>query len=250
MSTSQKNPDGARDLEFEACLAEYEAVRQELRDRAEAHRRVTEYGLLALGAAIGLIAFVQGQFATTQTNGFPTCYLLLLIPVVYTYLIAVYTDESLAEYIAQTYITHMLRPNMKRILEQLKPEHGSLLYENVWEWDMFHAAVRSGTTGTISGMTRLVMTIMMPIGLPIVLFVIGAIRLKGFLYPWEVAIIAFFFALVLLNLIVMARVREELEQQVADYKKGKQIVKFRWLVGVLKMKGKQGKKATQESKGE
>ena len=106
-------------LEFEACLAEYNAVREELRDRAEAHRIVTRYGLLALSAVVTIASLVLGGFTTEQQAIVPIHYLLLVIPALFLYLISVYADESLAEYIAQTYIIHVLRPNMKKICNYL-----------------------------------------------------------------------------------------------------------------------------------
>ena len=229
-------------LEFEACLAEYNAVREELRDRAEAHRIVTQYGLLALSAGVTIASLVLGGFTTEQQAIVPIHYLLLVIPALFLYLISVYADESLAEYTAQAYVIHVLRPNMKKILEQYKQqcksETSSLIFEDLWEWDIFHIAARGATiTGAVTGLTKSAITIIMPIILPLALFTIYAIRQKGYLSIWEGGTVAFIFALLPLHLFVMARLRGELERETIKYQRGEEIVSSPIAIKVREMRG-------------
>ena len=217
-------------LEFEACLAEYNAVREELRARAEAHRRVTEYGLLALGALATALTLVFGGLVTPGKHvdtTFPIHYLLLLAPMCFLYLLSVYVDESLAEYIAQAYVIHVLRPSMRKIIEayreQCKSQNKPLLFEHLWEWDVFHIAARGVLAGAITGLTRGLTTIVVPIVLPVVLFVIIAIQQKGYLTIWESVILISLVATVLFHIFAMFRVRTQIREQVIKFREGEEM---------------------------
>ena len=140
---------------------------------------------------------------------------------------------------------------MKKILEQYKQqcksETSSLIFEGLWEWDIFHIAARGATvTGAVTGLTRSATTIIMPIVLPLALFTIYAIRQKGYLSIWEGGTVAFIFALLHLHLFVMARLRGELERETIKYQKGEEIVSFPIAIKVREMKGGENEEQRQK----
>ena len=217
-------------LAFEACLAEYNTVRKELLQRTEMHLKITEYGVLAMSAIITAITIMQRTSDFQVQIGMVSIHLhhvLLLLPFVPIYLQSALVDESIAVYIAQGYVIYVLRPNLKRILQECKKEcrseNSSLSFEGIWEWDIFHIEARSGIAGAIAGSIRSV-TFAIPIVIPIGSFIAIAIRQKGYLTVWEGGIIGFIIALILLLFHAMFCARGDIRKQALKYRREQEIV--------------------------
>lgn len=216
-----------RQQEFEACVAEYVAAHDELRDRTNGVRRVTEYALLALGATTTLISISFGATpgqTLTIPNVFPSYYLLLVIPILFIFLASIYVDESLAVYIAQTYIIYELRPAIKRIIANDIADDSEgkvirrLIHDHIWEWDMFHIFARGAPSGSLTAFTRTLISFLLPIGLPSALYVIASIRDKGYLATWEVGVIAVFAVMLVWHLYSIARMRADVYIRLQKYR--------------------------------
>jgi len=216
-------------FEAEACIAEYSAVHDEIRDRTNGVRRVTEYALIALGGITTLLSLsfqdIIASSLTTNRLPFPSYYLLLIIPALFVFLGSVYVDESFALYIGQAYVIHVLRPTILRIVA-MNPNSNTgeidsnqkVLHKYLWEWDKFHIFARGALTGSVTGFIRTLVTFLLPVGVPSAIYVVLSIRDKGHLVLWEITLLTIYFftiAILLLSLLIM---RQQIYDRLQKYK--------------------------------
>ena len=216
-------------LEFQACLAEYQSVQGEARDRAEASRRAIQYGFVVLGLiSSAFIVLLQDQITGSGASPthsllslgrFPTYYVIALPSFLFLFLISLYADESHKVYMAQAYTIYILRPNLLRILDQHRPKGHTLVFEDVWQWDQFGVTGARSWDRVATSFIRAMLTMIIPVVGPVIVFLIAAYQ-AGHLTLWEWGLAAILIMLLILQAYFFARARMEVYQHVN-----------RWLAG-------------------
>jgi hypothetical protein len=209
---------------LQVYLAEYSAVRDELRERAEAHRRSTEYGILALGTlGAALTVFEAGLLpgSVLLMQVLPGYYLFLLLPLAYLCLLAIYVDQSHEEYAAQAYITYVLRPKVRRLLELCTRGESTdvqELVDEIWKWDVFHVQLVAGSRcRPVAGVTRVAITLLVFMLMPILVFLLGSAIHKGYWLLWEIVLVGAIAGVAAVQLRAMSCLRRETHELTKDY---------------------------------
>ena len=118
-----------------ACLAEFHALREEMRWLREEAAQYQAFTLTIIAAAGPLIGF---ELSSHKMWVLPT---MVVLPLPFTILGFLFFHQHLEVYVVAGYIRDGIRPHMERLCDSEGDEHLPLPKYAIWEWERYKAEI-------------------------------------------------------------------------------------------------------------